>query len=84
MTYLDGNMLAGPLSEIFAVDVTTAIGRCVACGQSNPMAALRVYSDAPGLVARCPGCEEVVLRIVRSPSAVWLDMRGCAALAIEL
>ena len=24
----DGNALAGPLSEVFAVEVTTAVGRC--------------------------------------------------------
>ncbi len=84
MTYLDGNMLAGPLSEIFAVDVTTAVGRCVSCGQSNPLAALHVYADAPGLVARCPGCLHVVLRMVREPSGVWLDMRGCYSLRIPL
>lgn len=84
MTYLDGNVLAGPLSEIFSVDVTAAFGRCVACGQTNPVARLHVYTDCPGLIARCPGCQHVVLRIVRSPESVWLDMRGCAALSIAL
>jgi uncharacterized protein DUF6510 len=82
--YLDGNMLAGPLGEIFAVDVTTAIQRCVNCGNSGPVAVLRVYSRAPGLVARCPGCDGVVLRVVRGPNDAWLDLRGSMSLRIPL
>ena len=34
----DGNLLAGPLSEIFAVDITTAVGRCRGCGSSSTIA----------------------------------------------
>ncbi|HCT77767.1 MAG TPA: hypothetical protein DGT23_14480 [Micromonosporaceae bacterium] len=82
--YVDGNALAGPLREIFAVDVTVATSRCVSCGQTDPVAALRVYTHAPGLVARCPGCEEVVLRLVRGPSGAWLDLRGSFSLRIPL
>ncbi len=40
MDYQDGNALAGPLSEIFTLDVTAAQGTCAACG----------------LRARWPGC----------------------------
>lgn len=78
----DGNVMAGPLREIFAVDLTAAGSQCVHCGLSNPVAALRVYSRAPGLVARCPGCGAVVLRLVRTPDSVWLDLRGTVSLRI--
>lgn len=84
MTFVDGNALAGPLREIFAVDVTVATSRCVSCGQSGPVAALRVFAHAPGLVARCPGCDAVVLRVVRTPDRAWLDLRGCVGLQIPL
>lgn len=84
MEYTDGNALAGPLAEIFAVDVTAAVGRCVGCGLAGPVAALRVYERAPGLVARCPGCDEVVLRLVRGPDRAWLDLRGAMSLQIPL
>lgn len=84
MTYLDGNALAGPLREIFAVDVTVAVSRCVACGQTGPLASLRVYADAPGLVARCAGCDAVILRLVRDPGGAWLDLRGCVSLRIPM
>ena len=82
--YVDGNELAGPLSEIFATDVTAAEGRCANCGRRGPVAELRVYGQAPGWVARCPGCEEVILRLVRGPQAAWLDLRGTLSLRIPL
>jgi hypothetical protein len=82
--YLDGNALAGPLREIFAVDVTAATERCVGCGRTGAVATLRVYRHAPGLVARCPGCDEVVLRLVRTPDTAWLDLRGTVSLAIPM
>lgn len=82
--YLDGNMLAGPLREIFAVEVSGASGRCANCGLVGPLAALRVYAHAPGLVARCPGCTEVVLRLVRAPNSAWLDLRGATYLQVPL
>jgi hypothetical protein len=82
--YVDGNTLAGPLAEVFAVDLTTAVGRCAGCGRTGPVATLRVYTQAPGLVARCPGCDGVVLRLVRGPGSVWLDLRGAVSLHIPL
>jgi hypothetical protein len=82
--YEDGNALAGPLSEIFAVDLTTAEGHCTECGTVGPIASLRVYGPTPGLVARCPHCDHVVMRLVRSADSVWLDMRGTVSLHIKL
>lgn len=83
-SYQDGNALAGPLQEIFGVDITAAIGRCVSCGLNGAVATLRVYHRAPGLVARCPGCGEVILRLVRSPHSAWLDLTGTVSLQIPL
>lgn len=82
--YRDGNALAGPFSEIFAVDVTAAVGRCTGCGSTGPLARLRVYGPGPGLVARCPDCDQVVLRLVRGPEEAWLDLRGTVSLRIPL
>jgi predicted RNA-binding Zn-ribbon protein involved in translation (DUF1610 family) len=82
--YEDGNALAGPLSEIFAPDVTSSVTHCAACGATGPLARLRLYGRAPGLVARCPDCGEVVLRMVRTRDAAWLDLRGTISLGIPL
>ncbi|WP_459802511.1 DUF6510 family protein [Herbidospora sp. RD11066] len=84
MDYQDGNALAGPLSEIFTLDVTVAQGTCASCGRRGPLAELHVYGPGPGLVARCPGCEEVVLTLVRGPKAAWLDLRGSVSLRIPI
>ncbi|MFE9203182.1 DUF6510 family protein [Micromonospora sp. NPDC007230] len=84
MSYLDGNMLDGPLREIFAVDLSTATGRCAHCGTAGPMAGLHVFSHAPGLVGRCPVCEQVMLRLVRAPDRAWLDLRGTTVLALPM
>jgi len=42
--------------------------RCSHCRSASLMAELRVYMKAPGAVARCPACNEVVMVIV--------DVRG--------
>ncbi|WBQ02178.1 DUF6510 family protein [Kribbella sp. CA-293567] len=81
-TYLDGNAAAGVLREIFAVDITAAIGRCAGCGQTGVFAETRVYLDAPGLVARCQGCDEVLLRVVTTPADTYLDLRGLTYLRV--
>lgn len=82
--YEDGNALAGPLAEIFTTDITGATSRCVACGAAGPVAELRVYPCAPGIVARCPQCDAVVLRLVRAPESAWLDLRGTVTLRLPL
>ncbi len=81
---LDGNVLAGALSELFTFDITSATGKCVSCGNSGAIGRARVYADAPGLVARCEACGQVVLRLVRSPSRAWLDLRGITCLEVPL
>jgi hypothetical protein len=80
----DGNALAGPLHDVFRVEVTTAVGRCVACGSTAAMAEARVFDHAPGLIARCPACDEVLLRLVRGPGRAWLDLRGLAYLQLPV
>ncbi|MEU8262219.1 DUF6510 family protein [Micromonospora sp. NPDC048999] len=84
MSYVDGNMLDGPLRELFAVDLSAATGRCASCGAVGPMAGLHVYSHAPGLVARCPACGGVMLRLVRAPDRAWLDLRGTTYLRVPM
>jgi len=81
-SYLDGNAAAGALREVFAVDVTAATGRCAGCGRTEVFAAAHVYLQAPGLVARCAGCENVLLRVVVTPGQTWLDLRGLSYLRL--
>lgn len=78
----DGNALAGPLSEVFSAEVTSGLARCRSCGRSSVVAELAVYGPDPGLVARCPGCADTMLRIVRTPNAMWLDLSGMSVLRL--
>jgi hypothetical protein len=80
----DGNALAGPFHDVFRVEVTTAIGRCTNCRREAPMTEARVFDHAPGLVARCPGCDQVLLRLVQGPGRAWLDMRGLTYLQLPV
>jgi ribosomal protein S27E len=80
----DGNALAGPLHDVFRVEVTSAIGRCIGCGRTAPMAEVRVFDHAPGVVARCPACDQVLARLVRGSGRVWLDLRGLAYLQLPV
>ena len=76
----DGNALAGPLSEVFALEATAAVARCRGCGRSSTVSALVVYGPDPGMVGRYPGCSDVLLRLVRTQDEVWLDLSGISAL----
>jgi hypothetical protein len=44
------------------------------------MGAMRAYTRGPGMVIRCPACDEVVLRIVRTDAGIYVDARGAAYL----
>jgi len=81
---LDGNTMAGALGELFAVDVSVAVIECAGCGHSGVVAAAVVYADAPGMVARCPACSDVLLRLVRSENRAWLDMSGVTCLRLDM
>jgi Family of unknown function (DUF6510) len=80
----DGTVLADPLQGVLGVEVTAAVGRCSGCGRILPMAEARVFDRAPGVVARCPACEQVLLRLVRGPGRAWLDLRGLVYLQLPV
>lgn len=79
-TKLDGNAIAGLLREIFTMEMTTAETTCAACGAVNVVGRVDVYLNAPGAVVRCPGCEQVLMRIVRGRDRYWVDLRGTRCL----
>jgi hypothetical protein len=66
MDALDGNAIAGALCDHFGHEMTMAHGRCTHCHTAWMFAELRVYIQAPGAVARCPACDEVVMVIVEA------------------
>ena len=80
----DGSTLAGALHDVVRVDITAAVGRCTGCGRTAAMAEVRVFDHAPGLVARCLACDQVLLRLVRGPGRAWLDLRGLTYLQLPV
>jgi uncharacterized protein DUF6510 len=79
---VDGNAAAGILSELFVPDLTVARAKCAGCGTTRTIAALLVYAHGMGTVVRCPGCDHVVLRVVRTPTHVWLDATGATSIVV--
>jgi hypothetical protein len=79
---LDGNAAAGPLREVFAIDLTAAIAVCEGCGRPRVVAELALHGGALGAVLRCPGCDMAMIRLARTPAGHRLDMRGVALLRI--
>jgi hypothetical protein len=79
---VDGNAIAGLLQEVFAVEMTTAIGICAGCGATEPIGAIHVYQGA-GIVLRCPHCDNALAKIVRSGTRLWIAFPGIRALEIN-
>jgi uncharacterized protein DUF6510 len=79
---LDGNAAAGLLTEVFAVEMTTAVGTCAHCGASNAIGAVQVYAQAPGTVLRCPSCTGVLMTIVRARERLFVDVGGVRRLQL--
>jgi hypothetical protein len=80
---LDGNVAAGKLSEVFALEVTTARGRCAGCGAEAQVAEARAFVEAPGLVLRCASCDNALLVLVRAGDRYVLSASGLAWLELR-
>jgi Zn finger protein HypA/HybF involved in hydrogenase expression len=79
---VDGNAAAGMFMELFGVEMTAAPTECAHCGTKNEIGALMAFTQAPGIVLRCPACAQVLVRIVQTPDALYLDARGAMYLRI--
>ena len=78
---LDGNAAAGPLQEIFAVEMTTAIATCAACGAADALGATRAFRGA-GVVLRCRACDNALVTIVRNETRAWIGVAGVRSLQV--
>ena len=80
---LDGNAVGGMLGTLFAAEMTAVPGKCAQCGTMSAVGSLRAYVRAPGTVLRCPACGGVVIRVVETAEATYVDARGAAYLRFE-
>lgn len=79
---LDANATAGLLYEIFGVEMTASPIECANCGNEGEVGELLAFTQGPGVILRCSSCENVVLRIVQTPSEIILDARGAVYLRL--
>ncbi len=79
---VDGNAVAGQLEQIFGHDMTVAVARCATCARDTALGALMAFIRGPGVVLRCPACEQAIARIVQTPTAIYLEARGATFLRI--
>lgn len=80
---LDGNAIGGMMLELFGREMTMVIATCRSCGATGPLASVDVYMKAPGVVVRCRTCQSVLMKIVRSPDRVWLDVDGLRTMEMD-
>jgi len=79
---LDANALGGLLAGLFGDDVTGSPGQCAHCHTVSMVGTMRAYTRGPGMVVRCPACAQVVLRVVQTPTATYVDASGVSWIRI--
>ncbi len=67
---LDGNVLAGALSALFAVDATMLTVECGGCGTAGVLADAVVERDDVAAIARCRSCTHTLLTVLEQDDAV--------------
>jgi hypothetical protein len=74
--HLDGNGLAGLLTDLLGVADATSLGRrCQGCGDEYALGAHRAYAGA-GQVLRCPGCGALAVRIADRGDELLVEWSG--------
>ena len=81
-TALDGNAIGGQMLEVFGREMTTVVGICASCGAKAQLAEVEVYLDAPGAVARCRTCHNVLMVLAAIRGRTCVDLRGLADLDV--
>ncbi len=82
--HVDGNALAGPLSEIFSADMTLATGTCASCGDVSALATSMVYLKPKTFIVRCHVCDSVMLTIIQYSRSTRVDLGGMTSLTIAI
>ena len=79
---MDGNAIAGTLAQLVGHDMTDAGCECAGCGRSLVLAQTRVYDRGPGIVARCPGCDGVLVVITYRHGLACVDLMGTSMIDV--
>jgi hypothetical protein len=79
---VDGNAIAGLLSEIFAIEPTTTITVCNKCGDQAVLAQSIVYHASAETEVRCSQCDDTLFTIVTRGSDHTLILAGLRLLRL--
>lgn len=80
MDRLDGNAIAGTMFDVFGREMTAMVGTCGGCGRGGPLAEVAVYLLSPGVVARCPNCDNLLIVIVDRRGTACVELAGFASI----
>jgi hypothetical protein len=69
---VDGNAVAGLLSEVFAGDPTMFVGTCRGCGAVAVFAEAVVEMDDDAAIVRCRSCTHTLFTVLRDGHSVRL------------
>jgi hypothetical protein len=67
---VDGNALAGILSEALGGDVTVLIGVCDVCESAAPLAETVVELDETAAIVRCRSCTHTLFTVLRDGDGI--------------
>ncbi|KAA9134901.1 DUF6510 family protein [Microbacterium caowuchunii] len=80
--HVDGNALAGLLSEVFVSDASMLVLSCRQCGTAGPLGGTDVEDDGVGAIVRCRHCSRTLLTVLRTGSGVTLSVAALAQLDV--
>jgi len=83
MGRLDGNALAGPLSQALGADISDAAVRCTSCQATRALGAGLLHLSEMGAVLRCPVCDNVLLVLSYAGASLVLAAPGIATLHLR-
>jgi DNA-directed RNA polymerase subunit RPC12/RpoP len=69
---VDGNAVAGMLSEVLRGEATLLQLTCGSCGTGSILAEALVELDEVGAIVRCRSCTHTMLTLLRTPEGVTL------------
>ena len=80
---VDGNAIAGALSEIFATDMTVASLTCGHCGRTAMLAVASVELDDDGFIVLCRSCDHTLFTGVRREGQLSIYLQNVTALTVQ-
>lgn len=64
---IEGDPSAQLIQDIFCPGIGLARVQCAACGSIRGVGSLSLHPAPAGAVLQCPGCDDVVMRVLRTP-----------------